>query len=423
MSFLLPSALVFGVIAVVATIAAHFITRSRPRPEPLPTARFVPDRPLRARARTLSLADLALLMLRLAAIAALAAAVAAPIPTAARGRVLRVFAVDQSRSVARIAEVRDSVRAIARTGDFVLAFDTSASVVSSARLDSLAVSPATGSLSTALTAAIGMAARATAHADSVELVIVSAFAGEEMDDATRRIRESWPGRIRLVRVARATPSTVPIRVESLVPADDPIVAAIALAGLQGAPGSIRLVRGQPSSNDSLWARSADRVLLHWPATSSDASWPARDRVDTVGAVTSTAALVARLPRVWNVDPSGGQPVARWIDGEPAAAERPVGDGCLRDVAILLDPASDLTLRPAFRSFLQGLLGPCGGGRSSTPLPTEVLDSLRGAGPLVPSSVLRDPHETTSPWTAWLLGVGALLLIVELAARRHQAVDT
>jgi hypothetical protein len=421
-SFLLPSALVFGAIAIIATIAAHFITRSRPRPEPLPTARFVPDRPLRARARTLSLADVGLLMLRLAAIAALAAAVAAPIRTAARGRVLRVIAADQSRAVAAIGEVRDSVRAVARTGDFVLAFDTSASVVSGARLDSLAASRAPGSLSTALTAAIGMAGRATARADSVELVIVSAFASEEMDDATRRIRESWPGRIRLVRVARATRSTDPIRVESLVPSDDPIVAAIALAGFHGAPGSIRLIRGQPSSNDSAWARSADHVLLHWPATRSDASWPARDRVDTVGAVTSTATVVARLPRVWNVDPSAGRPIARWIDGEPAAAERPLGDGCVRDVAILVDPASDLTLRPAFRSFLQGLLTPCGGARSSTPLPAGILDSLRGVGPLVPSSVLRDPHETTSSWTAWLLAVGALLLIVELAARRQRSVD-
>jgi hypothetical protein len=143
-SVLLPSALVIGTVAVVATIAAHFITRSRPRPEPLPTARFVPDRPLRARARTLLLADVALLLVRLAAVAALAAAVAAPIRTAARGRVVRVIAVDQSRAVATIAGPRDSVRAIARAGDFVVAFDTTASVVTGGRLDSLTASRAPG---------------------------------------------------------------------------------------------------------------------------------------------------------------------------------------------------------------------------------------------------------------------------------------
>ena len=68
-----------GVTSKLVAIAVHFITRTRPHPEALPTARFVPDRPLSARARTLALDDVPLLLLRAAALVALAAAVAAPV--------------------------------------------------------------------------------------------------------------------------------------------------------------------------------------------------------------------------------------------------------------------------------------------------------------------------------------------------------
>jgi hypothetical protein len=256
----------------------------------------------------------------------------------------------------------------------------------------------------------------------VELIVVSPFAREEFDDATLSVRRSWPGRIRLVPATVATAASVATRVESAAPADDPVIAAIALAGLRGVTASIRLVRGRATANDSAWVRAGDRVLVHWPATEADAAWPRRARVDTVGAATSGSTLVARLPRVWSLATAGGRPIARWIDGELAAVERTLGDGCTRDVAVLLDPASDLALRPAFRSFLDGLLEPCGGARSFVPLPRDLLDSLRGSGPLVPSSLLRDRHDTTSPWTAWLLGAGALLLIIELGVRRQRTVD-
>ena len=61
MSWLIPSALGIAGAAAVVAVALHFIARSRPLAETLPTARFVPDRPIYARTRSIALTDLLLL--------------------------------------------------------------------------------------------------------------------------------------------------------------------------------------------------------------------------------------------------------------------------------------------------------------------------------------------------------------------------
>ena len=78
MSWLLPSALAVAGVACVALIAAHFIARDRPVAEPLPTARFVPDRRIHARTTSIALSDLLLLALRIAAVAAIGLGIAVP---------------------------------------------------------------------------------------------------------------------------------------------------------------------------------------------------------------------------------------------------------------------------------------------------------------------------------------------------------
>jgi hypothetical protein len=417
-SWQLPSALVIGGLATLIVVALHFITRSEPRPEAFPTARFVPDRSLRARARTLSLSDLILLALRALAVLALAAAVAGPLRASAQGRVLRIIALDRSRAVANAAEVRDSARSLARAGDAVVAFDTGAALVA---LDSLALTGARGSLSVALAGSIGMATRLADRADSIELVIVSPFGADELDDATLRVRRTWPGRIRLVRVAAATTTTWLSRVEAQSTNDDPVVAALALAGARAPAASIRLVRAALTSSDTAWARGAGHVLVHWPATDV-ASWQRRAVTDTVGAaVVGRAVIVAPFARRWTL---AGQAVARWVDGEAAAVEQAIGDGCIRDVAIPVDPASDLALRPAFRAFLSALLVPCGGARGAGAMSAADLQSLAGppGASHVGTAPLRDPARS-SPMTPWLLALGAALLIVELGARRTRSAAT
>ena len=157
------------------------------------------------------------------------------------------------------------------------------------------------------------------------------------------------------------------------------------------------------------------VLVHWPANDSSTDWVHRPTIDAIGGVSANGAtVVARFPRLWSLR---GSIVARWADGEPAAVEHAVGDGCIRDVAVLVDDASDVTLRAPFRRFAAELVGPCGGQRSARPLSEERVAALVGSGGLASARALTDGKTVSSRWTPWLLALAALLLVAELAARR------
>lgn len=423
MSWLLPSALGISAIAIAVAVALHFIARSRPVAEPLPTARFVPRRPVHARTRSLAPSDLLLLLLRAAALAAIGLAVAGPV-FRANGRVTRLFVVDHSRAVASIEEARDSVRRLARPSDWLVLFDSAATRAPTvAPLDTARISQAKGSLSAAIAEAIRSAVTTSANADSIELVVVSPLAREELDAATSRLRAEWPGRIRVVTVRGARADSVAREITVGATGEDIVAAGFSLMGVgsSGTSASVRLVRGRVSASDSAWARGPGHVLLHWPTSDSAAAWPRRATIDAIGGVTAgDATLVARFPRLWVL---AGRTIARWSDGEPAAVEHVIGNGCIRDVGILIDDASDLALRAPFRAFAQSLLAPCGGARDVSPIPGATQASLAGAGPLAVASALRDRATEVSRWTPWLFVLAALLLIAELAVRRAQGRST
>lgn len=415
MTWLLPSALVIAGVAALVAVALHLIARSRPIAEALPTARFVPLRAVHARTRSMALSDVLLLLLRLAAIAAIGAAVAGPVVARARGRVARVVVVDRARAVASLAELRDSVRNLARGAGRVIVFDSRARAIAASAIDSMSLSSARGSLSAALVAGVQGAAGITEQSDSVELVIVSPFAAEEMDAATLRIRGTWPGRVRLVGVRGSHASDGAPRIESNAVIDDPVIAGLSLVTATSANRIVRVARGRITADDSAWARDSGHVLVHWPVADSAADWPRRANIDAIGGVTSaTGTLVGRFARNWALS---GRAVARWADGEPAAVEIQTGDGCVRHVAILLDPASDLTLREPFRRFVAAILEPCGGARSDRRVDDSTLAQLAGTGPLAAADVLRVGEGRSSALAPWLLVTGAILLLAELAARR------
>jgi hypothetical protein len=420
MSWLLPSALVIGGVAAMAAVALHFIARSRPLAEPLPTTRFIPQRPIHARTRSIALTDLPLLLVRIAALLVLAAAVAGPVLTGPHGRVARIIVADRSRDVASIQEVRDSVRALFRSGDVVIAFDSDAAVVPS--LDSLRQVDARGSLSAGIASAVRAGTSLATRIDSIELIVVAPVTSAEVDDATARIRSTWPGRARVVQTAaaRAISRSVP-HVSITGTTDDPVLAGFSLMGVTRAPtagaADIRLVRTRLAAADSAWARDSGHVLIHWPSADENARWPKRPTIDAIGGVTSSGGtMVARFPRLWVLN---GHAIARWADGEPAAVERATGAGCIRDVAIVFDPASDATLRPSFRDLVRPLLDPCGGARMAAPLAAPVLERLAGSGALASADALRDPSSETSRWTPWLLVIVAALLMLELMLRRSE----
>jgi hypothetical protein len=417
MSWLLPSALIVAGVAALAAIALHFIARSRPVAESLPTARFVPHRPVHARARSMALSDVVLLLLRVAAVLALGAAVAAPVFAAARGRVTRIIMVDRSNDVADVREARDSVRALLRDGDVLVAFDTAAARVSGTAIDSAPVD-AVGSLSSALAMAMRVAAQISAKTDSIELDVVSPLAVEELDDATLKIRAEWPGRVRVVPLRAPTTNARAPRVESNAAQNDIVLAGLSLAGVLRPSGDVRVVRGHATAADSAWARDSGNVLVHWPVSDSAADWQPRATIDAIGGVTSSSGtLIGRFPRAWTLN---GRALARWVDGEPAAVEHSIGRGCIRDVGIVFDPASDITLRAPFRQFVARLLEPCGGIRRTERADSAVIAALAGGSELprfAPATALRDRTTESSSRTPWLLGLGALLLIIELVARR------
>ena len=375
MSFIAPGYLTAAAIAAVGAVLLHFIVTSRPRSIPFPTARFVPDVPVAARARSLQLSDLLLLAVRVLTILLAGAALARPIFRPHRERVVRVIVADVSGSVANIAEIRDSVHALYRPGDALVLFDTAARVTQSP--DSIAGAlhvDAAGSLSAGLVAALRAGSRVRDGADSVELVIVSPVTAAERDRATTLIRAQWPGRARVV---------------SVVASD---------------------VRRAPSTLTPVFL-GATRPMYAI----------ARNRVDTVGAaVAGGNVVVAPFERRWRftADSLGrARVIARWADGEPAAIERASAQTCTRSIAIPIDTTGDMLLRPSFARFREKLLASCG--TFVSPPDAAAARMLAGAGRLASAAQFPAPMDIDSPIARWLAAIALILAIVEMALRRSR----
>lgn len=427
MTFAQPWALVAAAGAAAAVIALHFIARRTPRTVRFPTARFVPVRSVRAPSRSTRPADLPLLMLRVLALLLLGAAFARPALEVQRRPLARVVVIDLSASGSSASAARDSAAHYLRAGDLLVAFDSAARPITGNARDSLGAlegSRAPGSLSAALVAAARAASTLSARADSLELVLVSPLAGEEWDGATEAIRSLWPGGARIVRTERARGSlqshaALPSVKPSLVPSDDPVRVAAESMHDSGASASVRIVRGAPDTADSAWASEAGHVLVLWPAKAPD-GWPRRERPDTVGAVAAgSAVLVADFAR--SVAPQGGgRVVARWLDGAPAAAERIVGDGCVREVAVPFPSRGDLALRESARRFVREMAAPCGGTRDLASLGGAQMAALRDGAQAAGARAPEPAGRGESRATPWLLAAAALLLMLELPLRRSRA---
>ena len=452
MTFLAPWALWMAGAVSAAVIALHILASKNPRVTPLPTARFIPDVPLRATARAMRLSDVLLMLLRVAAVMLVGLALARPEVTRGRRAVGRVVLVDASRALASRSEMADSASRIVARGDVLIAFDSSAHAIRGGSPDALRAALADssshasrGSLSTALVAAMRQASSLRAEADSVEIVLLSPLAAEEWDAATAAIRAAWPGRVRLIRVAAAKPSAAAAaRIEvTNASADDPVRAAAMLSGRATGAASkptgtvdtppantatsgtaiARIDRGTPSASDTGWARDRAHTLVRWPAALDSAGWRGRAHPDTAEALLvqvgeATAVVVSPFAR--SVDPAGGRILARWADGTPAATERALGEGCIRDVAIPLARAGDLALRESTRRLVSALATPCGGDVQYTPASDSALAQLRGTGPLVATRALETRTAPPGHLATWLLAAALALLLVEPLLRRQRA---
>jgi hypothetical protein len=226
-------------------------------------------------------------------------------------------------------------------------------------------------------------------------VIVSPLLSGEIDGATAGIRALWPGRIRVIHVAANADTAARGEVVIEGGKDNPLAVAARGAG-----------HGRP-------------ILVRWPSAEAPPGWIARRAVDTVGAVVAgEAAVVFPFERRWMLDPAMPpvRVIARWVDGQPAAIERQVGERCIRDVAIPVPSRGDLVLRPAFGRFLDQIFAPCGTPTGTAPLGDAEVGKLAGTGRLAARRAIRVPDLLATPLVPWLLGVALLLAVLEILIR-------
>jgi hypothetical protein len=424
MTFLAPGFFFASLAVALAVVSLHFIVTRQPRASILPTARFVPDLPATATSRATRPSDLLLMLLRVLIVLAVGAGLAKPILKPSRGAEARVILADVSRSTGDVAALRDSVKALYRDHDALIVFDSSARVISASGLDSIATrgrSSKRGNLSAALIAALRAGSSLRDRADSIELVVVSPFAREELDDATDSVRRLWPGRARLVRagasaidVARVTP-----KLEIKSAATDPLQVSASLARSDSTATAL-IVRDVAAGVEN----GSDRAVIDWPSSMRPRGAMARAKSDSIGGVVSGNALVvAAFERRWSYPADslrGAEVIARWIDGEPAAIETASAAGCSRSVAIPVTPAGDLVIRNDFVKLVAALSRDCISRRARILAPTAEVEKLKGKGTLAAHGAFQPSGDVRSDLAPWLIGLAIAAAIAELFVRRRRA---
>jgi hypothetical protein len=262
------------------------------------------------------------------------------------------------------------------------------------------------------------AAELQLEADSIELVVVSPFATQSVDEATVPLRRQWPGRVRLVRLAaRNSRDSASVALEA--GSADPVQASFALSARRstGVP-SIRLIR-ERGRIDTAWVR-AGGAAVEWPTDARPAGWEvAADSVTAV--ISDDGAVVFPFQRTAALVPSeGGLVEAHWIDGTPASRETRLGAGCIRQVAVPVTSRGDFVLRPDFQRLFRRLIAPCAHQRPVVLLPAPQLALLAGDGPLVSRDALQPPEAPETPLVPWLFALAFLLMLAELWVRRRPA---
>lgn len=349
MSVTAPGFLAAAFAVAAAVVALHLLVLRPPPASRLPTARFVPAAPSMVRRRETWPQDRRLLALRVATILLAGLAFSGPALSGRRARSARIVALDLSAPAAR-----DSARRYLGPGDVAIAFDTAARIVPNDSLGRLGRASAASALSSALLAARRAAAQL--HADSIELVVISPFATSAVDAATAAIRAQWPAAIHVVRVT-------------------------------------------PPSTPSPHAR------IQW--------MPPSGAIDTIGAVIVDGIVaVAPFTRARTYRVPDGSVVARWVDGAPAAVERPVGDSCEREIAIgMPDTHAVDQLRAALTAR------PCGAAMSAMAMSDSAVREFAGTGVVGATFARNQGGSGDRTLMTMLLVLAGALAIAEWVIRR------
>ncbi len=434
MSVAFPWVLWATFAAVAGVVAAHLLSVTQPRALQLPTARFVPERAVRAVSRASTPRDVLLLMVRVFALACTGIALAGVSADSSRVPVRTIVAVDGGAlALGDTAALHGALQRAAREfapvgalvlGDTLVNFTDAAT--SEAVLDSLlrsSRSPGSATLAATLLRALRAAPSVAVGADSVRLVLVSTDRADVTSDALAPIRATWPGRIERITVplssdaADSEPDRLSVTVRA---ADDDVVAASFALWSDFGTHRVLVVRDSLQSADSAaalegaaivaWTRNS--VPPGWNAIPDSADLPATAVVVAGQALVAPFRLVARAPDSANA-------LIWYPDGSVAATEVPLGRGCVRWIGFDA-PAGDALLSVTARALLSTLSSACGSARtaaSSLVLDSAVQRQLEGRGALASSASLGAARTSAvSPLTRWLLLSALLLLVLETVLR-------
>jgi hypothetical protein len=404
MIWLAPWALALGGAGMLGVVAAHLLSRQRPRALALATTRFLPVGILEATTVQRVPMDRWWMLLRLCVVALLAAGVAQPVFTGTTVPQRTVLLLDRTLPV----EAQRSALASLADGDVVVAYDTTARVTPVA-----ATMPATARdarLSAAFAALVHVRDSLAAQSATLRVAIASTFQQRSLDPATPTLRALLPDSVVVLPVSVAADSA-PDRAAVLVrvSGDDPIAATARLLGDRVARRGTVLQRGAELTADDSVALRNGATVVWWPSTLLPRA-PAL-RAVTVGAATWIAPFDrdSVVPEVRT-----DRAIGWWADGTPAVWRADRGAGCLLRVGIAVPAAGDQTLSLAAQRWLAALLTSCDAPRDSvSPAPPWL------PAPTVRSSVADERQSLTSRSAVWLIGAALSLALLELVLRRRR----
>ncbi len=401
MSVALPWVLAASGLAVLVIGVLHLLSVRRPPELILPTARFVPDREVRAVSRTAQPSDVLLLVLRVAAL--LSAGVAGAGLSCATGTassailVVRDVGVDgDSASLTRAVQgARDGGREVV--------------------VASVPYAQWTRPINAAEAAAVFPIALRTAHqmligdaaVRAVDLHVFTTRAPNESDIAWRAWRSTWPGRVTVH--TRAASDTTSLTTDSA-----------------RGKRTVWLTRAQGAVDDAIvdGFKAAGIVVtgdsLHAPADAAHVVWPRAEFTPSRRAALVAAGAV--LPGQWSradtpLRTDSARAIAWWSDGSVAASERRTTAGCTRDVAIAVDNASDAVLSAEARELFRALAAPCVTASAPTPLSALTRTIVNGQLPATRAALALDDADRRSPTTWWTVGLLSLAIALLLLERR------
>jgi Aerotolerance regulator N-terminal len=407
MTWLAPWALGAGALGILGVIAAHLLTRQRPRALALATARFLPAGMLEATTLQRIPVDRWWMLLRLMVVALLALGAAQPVATVSRVPTRTVLLLDQTLPLG----AQQRVLATLTATDAVIAFDTSATIGTSALL-SLRVSKRAS-----LSAAFAQLARArdslARGATQLRVAIASPLSPRSLDPATQSLRQLTPDSISVLPVLLPPDSAVARgRVTVHADGDDAIAATAQLLGDSIVAAGTIIQRGALLTRDDSSAARSGAAVLWWPARMMTGT--AVQQALTVGSTTWIAPMSRETNAAPTSAPASARVVGWWADGTPAIHATQLGNGCLLQLHASLPNAGDQTLSLSAQAWLGALLTSC----DREPLLKAPTPMWLAAPARQRTTVDARPIETSS-LSPWLIGAALALAAAELLLRQRR----